>query len=186
MSRWLLGYIVISLLGTSGCKIERRYTHVQTEDGLGMKAPITHTVRIRVNTASRTVTWMQDLKDVLGVEDRKVTEYGGDGAGVCDVFDEYNWSCSFAPTETAVEAPTMKDGRLSRFYWEETVSYRTRYSVLGIPLNLRLPGRPRGRTTPQPRFDFDSLDRALDNYSGPRDSLGRIPLDTIFAGMKRR
>ena len=132
----LLFLVVTSLLGVAGCKIERQYTRIQTEDGLGMKAPITRSVRVKVNTASKSVTWMQDLRDSRGVEARNVTEYGANGVGTCDIFDEYNWSCSFAPTGKVVEAPAMKDGQLSRFYWVGTETYRTTYRVLGITVPL--------------------------------------------------
>ena len=136
MIGWL-PLMALTVLCMAGCNIERRYTRVQKEDGLGMKAPITHSVRVKVNSSSRTVTWMQDLKDVRGVTARNVTEYGANGIGTCDIFDEENWSCSFAPMGEVVEAPVMKDGKLSRFYWIETDTYKTTYRILGIPL----PGR---------------------------------------------
>lgn len=128
------GVILTGVL-TAGCSTERVYVNVQKEDGLGMKAPIEHTVRLKVDTALRVVTWMQDSRDVKGVEARRVTTYGGeDGVGTCDVFDSANWSCEFSPVGQLAEAPAMKDGQLKRFYWTDTEVYSKHYRVAGVTL----------------------------------------------------
>ena len=125
-------FLILSGLSATACRVERLYTRIQSEDGLGMKAPITHTVRLKVDLTAKTVTWMQDLRDARGVEARDVKTYGADGLGGCEVFDEYNWSCTFAPVGQIGEAPAMKDGRLSRFYWVKVDTYETKYRVLGL------------------------------------------------------
>ena len=127
-----LSAIVAGLLSTGACSVERQYTRVQTEDGFGMKAPITHIVRVKVDATSRTVTWMQDLRDARGIEARDVKTYGGESFSSCEIFDDYNWSCSYAFNGEVIEAPMMKDGQLSRFYWVNTHAYKTEYRVLGM------------------------------------------------------
>ena len=75
---------------------------------------------------------MQDLRDARGVEARNVTTYGAGGVGSCEVFDEYNWNCTVALVGQIAEAPAMKDGHLSRFYWVQVDTYETKYRVLGL------------------------------------------------------
>jgi hypothetical protein len=102
--------------------------HVQNEDGVAMEAPITFVVRVRVDTATNVVTWLEDVRDVRGVEDRRIRTYGGSSFSRCEVFDEVNWWCTLqAPDDGQVlERPEMKEGRLSRFYWTDTVHYERR------------------------------------------------------------
>src|SRR5919109_1192410 len=104
------------------------YVRVQNEDGLAMEAPITFRVRVRVDTAAKTVTWLEDVRDIRGVEDRRIRTYGGSLFSSCEVFDEMNWWCTLeAPSDgEVVERPEMKDGQLSRFYWTETHHYERR------------------------------------------------------------
>ena len=97
-----------------------------------MEAPITHTVRVRVDPTTKAVTWMQDLRDARGIEARDVKVYGAGGVGVCAIFDEQNWNCTVSVVGRVAEAPTMKDGHLSRFYWVETDTYHTKYRVWGV------------------------------------------------------
>jgi hypothetical protein len=116
----------------NACAVETVYTHVQSESGLGMRGPITFTVRVRVDTAKKIVTWMQDAADARGVTDRDIRTYGGYDWSSCDVFDQRNWSCEIRGVGGKIlERPEMKDGTLTRFYWTDTQYYRTRRRVLG-------------------------------------------------------
>lgn len=123
----------LAVLGVvNGCSIETVHTYVQSGDGLGMKAPITFTVRLRVDTANKIVTWMQDSEDARGVTDRQIRTYGGFLGSTCDVFDQRNWSCEIRGADGKVlERREMKDGALSRFYWIDTQRYRTRRRMFG-------------------------------------------------------
>lgn len=121
----------LALVGLiNGCMGETVYTHVQTEDGLGMKPPIRFTVRIRVDTANKVVTWMQDAEDARGVTDRLIRTYGESASSACDVFDDQNWTCEIRGVDgKTLERPEMNDGALSRFYWTDTEHYRKRHRV---------------------------------------------------------
>jgi hypothetical protein len=128
--RYVLTAIV--LLATGACRMETLYTHVQLEDGIGMKAPITYSVRVRVDTATNVLTWMQDARDAQGVTDRQIRTYGD---STCDIFDERNWRCELRGVDgKVVEAPEMKDGTLTRFYWTGTDTYRTRRRIWRLTL----------------------------------------------------
>ena len=96
-----------------------------------MKAPITSTVRIRIDAASKVVTWMQDVGDALGVKDLQIRTYGGFPSSICEIFDDSNWKCEIHGTDGSVfERPEMKDGVLSRFCWTKTENYKRRWRLL--------------------------------------------------------
>lgn len=122
---------IISFVGfLSGCQTERVYTYVQKKDGIAAKAPITFTVRIHVDKAKKVVTWMQDGEDASGITDRQIITYGSNGWwDVCEIFDDNNWQCEMrAPNDgDVVQRPEMKDGVLSRFYWNNTERYTRRW-----------------------------------------------------------
>ena len=121
------------LIALGGCRLEREYTFTQTEDGLAMKAPITHTVRLRIDTVRNIVTWLQDSRDSKGVEDRSVTTYGDASFDTCEIFDQSNWSCAFVgANQQVLVRPVMKDGQLSRWYWTQEEKYRTKYRLFGL------------------------------------------------------
>jgi hypothetical protein len=127
--------VVPVILALSACRIDREYTYTQREDGFAMKAPILHTVRIHLDTLRKTLSWLQDAKDSRGVEDRVVRTYGGDSYSQCEVFDESNWTCTVTGLKGEIlEKPTMKDGRLTRWYWTEEEKYETRYRFFGFRL----------------------------------------------------
>lgn len=96
-----------------------------------MKAPITSTVRIRLDAERKVVTWMQDLEDSRGVTDRQIKTYGGYPGSVCEVFDEENWNCEIRGVDGSLfERPEMRDGVLTRFYWTATQKYQKRRRFL--------------------------------------------------------
>ncbi len=130
-SRGLLAVIAIILL--SACSVDTYYTHVQQENGVGMKAPITHTVRVRLDTLNRVVTWLQDTRDAHGVTDRRIITYGDSSGSPCEFFDRSNWKCELrGAIGEVLEAPEMKEGRLSRFYWSAMETYSRRRRIWGI------------------------------------------------------
>lgn len=108
-----------------GCAKEVTYTRVQKEDGVAMKAPITFTVRIRLDADNKVVTWMEDLVDSQGATHRDIRTYGGSSLSACAVFDEKNWNCEIHGVNGDVlERPEMRDGALSRYYWGKKEEYR--------------------------------------------------------------
>ena len=121
-----LGIAVVASACDSNAQYE--YGRVQNEDGLAMEAPITYRVRVRLDTLAEKVTWMEDVRDARGVEDRRMRSYGGSSFSQCDVFDELNWSCTLrGPSDGQVlERPEMKDGQLSRFCWTDTQRFERR------------------------------------------------------------
>lgn len=125
--------LLITIVGLlSGCTPEAVYTRVQLEDGLAMKAPITSTVRIRIDPTKKVVTWMEDIRDSLGATDRQIRTYGHFPGSTCEIFDTSNWTCEFRAADGAfLEKPEMKDSVLSRFYWTETQKYQRRWYILG-------------------------------------------------------
>ena len=127
-----LSVVVAALLGATGCRVERVYTRVQSEDAYGLVAPIRHTVRVKVDPTARRVTWLQDLRDARGTEHHRVTTFGAYGFGTCEIFDADNWTCIFKSGGRTVLAPTMKDGELSEFYFVKVETYRRGYRALGI------------------------------------------------------
>ena len=122
-------FVLFAML-TAGCAPEQVYVYVQQEDGLGMKAPITVTVQIRVDEPNKVVTWMQDAQDSLGVKDRQIRTYGSYSGSVCQVFDAENWTCENRGADgTILEKPEMKNGVLSRFYWVQMQNYKRHYRL---------------------------------------------------------
>lgn len=125
-----LTFVLASAGTLGGCTVEPVYTHVQHEDGLAMKAPITSTVRISLDARNKVVTWMQDAEDALGVTNRQIRTYGDFPGSTCEVFDDSNWKCEFRGTDGTVhESPEMKDGVLSRFYWTKTQKFKRRWRL---------------------------------------------------------
>ena len=80
----------ISILG--GCSAEAIYTRVQHENGLAMKAPITFTVRVKVDKSKKSVAWVQDIVDADGISDRQIKTYGEEPYSSCEIFDDENWN----------------------------------------------------------------------------------------------
>lgn len=121
--------LILSFVGfLSGCQTERVYTYVQKEDGVARKAPITLTVRINIDKAKKVVTWLQDTEDARGITDRQIRTYGSASWASCEIFDDNNWRCEMrAPDGDVLERPEMKDGVLSRFYWNDTERYTRRW-----------------------------------------------------------
>lgn len=130
--RWAACLAGVALLG--GCSAEPIYEHVQKEDGYGMKAPITFTVRVRVDKSTKTVAWVQDAVDAHGLTDRQIRTYGQPPFSACEIFDDANWSCEDRVNGDLVERPEMRDGRLSRFYFSGTADYKKSHKVLGMTL----------------------------------------------------
>lgn len=113
--------------------MDREYVYTQSEPGLGMTAPIVHTVRVRVSPADTTVIWLQDLKDSKGVESREFITYGGTPLSRCEIFDDADWTCSLGNADMkALERPSMKDGNLTRWYWTHDENYKTKYRLFGF------------------------------------------------------
>jgi hypothetical protein len=124
--------LLVVAVAISGCRVDREYVYIQTEDGTSMKAPITHTVRVRLDTLNKVLTWLEDVKDSRGVENRSMKTYGGDRISECEIFDDQNWTCVFTGAKgEALEKPVMKDGQLTRWYWVLEEKYATRYRVFG-------------------------------------------------------
>lgn len=124
--------VAATLLAVGACG-DAEYTYTQREDGLAMKAPIVHTVRVRVDTARKTVAWLQDSEDSEGVENRQLKTYGGVSFSTCQIFDRHNWNCAIlGPDREEVEKPVMKDGQLTRWYWVDEEKYQRRHRVLGL------------------------------------------------------
>ena len=120
----------ISILG--GCSAESIYTHVQHENGLAMKAPITFTVRVKVNKSKKSVAWVQDIVDADGVSDRQIKTYGEEPYSSCEIFDDDNWNCELKIDGNLLERPEMKDGKLSRFYFTSLENYSKSRRFFGI------------------------------------------------------
>lgn len=122
-------FILLAVLFSVACTVDHEYVYVQTEDGLGMKAPITHVVRIKVDTSKKTVTWLDDYSDANGIHNREQRTYGGGPADFtsCEFFDVTNWGCVMKSTAgEVIESPMMQDGRLTRVYWGQVERYDTR------------------------------------------------------------
>ncbi|MDF1480675.1 hypothetical protein [Extensimonas sp. H3M7-6] len=128
-------FVLVSASALSGCSGETVYTHIQQEDGLAMKAPITFTVRIRLDVKNKVVTWMQDAEDANGVASRQIRTYGDFPDSTCEVFDDKNWKCEIRGSDgTVLESPEMKDGVLSRFYWTQTQKFKRRWRLFNYNL----------------------------------------------------
>jgi hypothetical protein len=132
--RWSLP--AVSIIALAGCPSDREYVYTQTEPGLAMTAPIVHTVRVRISLADTTVLWLQDLRDSKGVETRVLRTYGGTPFSSCEIFDDADWMCSFldadAKDRKPLERPSMKHGKLTRWYWGHDETYETKYRLFGL------------------------------------------------------
>jgi hypothetical protein len=119
-----------------GYRGETVYTRTQKEAGLAMTAPIQFTVRLRVDTAERTVTWLEDSEDAEGRTFRILRKYGGvEPYSSCEIFDSENWTCTVTDllgNGKTLELPAMKDGKLTRFYWTKTETYLRKFKFRGI------------------------------------------------------
>jgi len=112
------------------CFGEGVFVYEQREDGLNMKAPIEHSVRVRVDTSTHSVEWLQDVVDSRGTADRRFESYGDSSGSPCTIYDDRNWRCELRGVDGALlVAPEMKDGSLSRFYWGTTERYAKRRRI---------------------------------------------------------
>lgn len=95
------------------------YVHVQRENGLAMRAPITIIYRVGVDTAGRKIKVLEDVVDVDGVADRRLHTYGDFQGSYCEMFDAESWRCTLrAPTDNAVvKQLEMREGRLTEVYF---------------------------------------------------------------------
>lgn len=112
--------------------MERRYTWVQGEAGVGMTPPITHAVRVRADVSKRSVQWMEILTDARGDSDRQFYNFE---PGDCEMLDELNWDCEiFASAGHAFVTASMSDGRLSETYWGEPHKFTTAVVLWGLQI----------------------------------------------------
>ena len=124
--------LVVGMLVTTGCDLEREYVRVENDDGPGMKAPIQHVVRLAIDVHARTVVWTRDSRDARGVESRRVVTYGGRMGSTCEIPDELNWSCSvFDQNGEILDQLEMRDGHLTRFEGGETKDFQTQVRIWG-------------------------------------------------------
>ena len=122
-----------AVCSVSGCSGNGVYSYTQSEDGLAMKAPITHSVRVTLDEPKGVVTLLQDAVDSDGFSDRQIRKFGGYNWSHCDIFDEKNWSCDLRGSDGEVlERPAMKDGKLTWYYWGTNRTYQEGFSILGV------------------------------------------------------
>ncbi len=112
------------LLLPSACQTDaplmgEQFVWTQTENGLGMTAPIEHTIRIELSGEKLTVRTR--LVDAVGRSDLRTD------VRPCTVFDNKNFSCALIPEDTL----SMKNGVLHHYYWGSKRIYRTQSVVLG-------------------------------------------------------
>ena len=76
----------ILVLTSCGLIVSKEYAWTQSEDGIGMKAPINY--RVRLEFSGDTEKWLQDARDANGVESRYQTNYVTNAPGShCERFD---------------------------------------------------------------------------------------------------
>jgi hypothetical protein len=126
--------IVLALL--AGCSaptsfVTREYTWIQREDGIGMKAPITYTVRYQ--WVHDTLYWNVKAVDAEGLTDIQRDEYAvGSQLVPCQFWDDNNWRCEFRAM--GGEPPVwvaMNKGQLKWFYWTELRAMKPNYVIFG-------------------------------------------------------
>lgn len=135
--------LVLASLGACGSStpfIAKEYMWVQKEDGMAMKAPITY--RVRYHWAKDTLYWSENVTDVRGVQDLQNSKYAT-GALItllqdCKYFDDDNWSCTTRDMSqgNVILAQTMKDGKLSWYYWGDQREMKTRYLIWNKPISF--------------------------------------------------
>ena len=122
MGRLISIAAVVSLL--IGCSsdnplIDHEFQWIQSEDGIGMKAPITYSVRLELHGDMATIR--EKFVDTNGLT------YIQSTTRPCQVFDSNDFNCALIPQDTF----TMKNGTLSQHYWGQDREYRKRLLILG-------------------------------------------------------
>jgi hypothetical protein len=126
--------IALLALPCGGCRVDLEYRWIQREDGLGMKAPIIHRVRVRSHRDSNDVEWLEEITSADSVSDRTIATYGTRDSEFsrCSVYDEQNWHCDLGFQAQVVITMDMKNGTLHRSYFGERQDFITIRSIHGF------------------------------------------------------
>jgi hypothetical protein len=130
----------LCLLAAVGCgagpTVTREYVWVQKANGFGMRGPITY--RVRYSWAKDTLVWAENVVDADGKRDIRTHKYYTSSlpglATLCQYWDDDDWSCSELGVKgEALMSQTMKDGKLTWFYWGENRVMDTRHRIWNKP-----------------------------------------------------
>lgn len=118
----------------SSC-LKREYVWVQKVDGLAMKAPIVHTVRIFPNKADQSVSWVESSRDADGRTFNNIRvfksskKYSADIYEYCLVVDDDNWESTTELNGALRIKKQMVNGELSEVDWGEERKYKKTFRI---------------------------------------------------------
>ena len=115
MNTWIRRCSTILLFvlaaGLGGCnRLQSEFTWTRSTPAIGRFYPTKFTVRVKVDSERRVVTWLENAGDAHGHISAYVKSYEN-----CEMFDKENWTCRLDLDDRIA----MSKGKLTQHYWGE-------------------------------------------------------------------